>query len=163
MTDAEAAAAYNCLQPEILEAFAGSSEAGAAQHLSWTHASTGPYISGTHGGRYVSNTVNDVGREAYLKYEDIGTAPVGSIMVKNSFVVMENGKVAVGPIFTMTKMEAGWNPDTADWRYGMVMPDGSTFGATRGKNAAGMGFCHDCHIAAEDTDYLMFLPDDLRK
>jgi len=145
-----------------MAAFAGSAEAAGGAHVTWPHISTMPYLSGTHGGRYVHNISNDIGEEAYRQFEDIGEAPVGAIYVKNSFVVMGNGQVAIGPLFTMTKMEDGWSPDTADWRYGMVMPDGSLFGATNGRNSAGMAFCHDCHIAAEDTDYLMFMPDYVR-
>ena len=116
-------------------AFAGSTEAAGAAHLNWPHVSTGPYQSITHGGRYVSNTANDVAVVAYMKYEEIGKAPVGSILAKNSFAILEDGKAAIGPLFTMTKMEEGWNPETGDWRYSMVMPGGSTVGVTKGPNA----------------------------
>ncbi len=163
VSDAEARAAYDCLKPEMTAAFAGSTEAAGAAHLNWPHVSTGPYQSITHGGRYVSNTANDVAVVAYMKYEEIGKAPVGSILAKNSFAILEDGKAAIGPLFTMTKMEEGWNPETGDWRYSMVMPGGSTVGVTKGPNAANMDFCHECHIAGEESDYLFFLPEDFRK
>ncbi len=44
----------------------------------------------------------------------------------------------------------------------MIMPDGVIFGQTKGKNSAGMVFCMECHAAAEETDHLMFLPDEYR-
>jgi len=163
VSDAEARAAYDCLKPEMAAAFAGSTEAAGAAHLNWPHVSTGPYQSITHGGRYVSNTANDVAVVAYMKYEEIGKAPVGSILAKNSFTILEDGKAAIGPLFTMTKMEEGWNPETGDWRYSMVMPGGATVGVTKGPNAANMDFCHECHIAGEESDYLLFLPEDFRK
>ena len=44
----------------------------------------------------------------------------------------------------------------------MIMPDGKTFGVTKGKNAAGVKFCITCHAGA-DVDQMMFLPDEVRR
>ncbi len=60
-------------------------------------------------------------------------------------------------------MEPGFMAEFDDWKYTLIMPDGSTWGVTKGKNSSGMQFCIDCHVAAEDYDYLWFLPDEFRK
>ena len=44
----------------------------------------------------------------------------------------------------------------------MITPGGVIFGQTGGKNSAGMVFCMECHAAAEDTDHLLFMPDEYR-
>ena len=88
--------------------------------------------------------------------------PAGSILVKDSFLAHPDGTLAVGPLFVMEKV-ANFDKRTGNWRYTMVMPDGSVFGVTNGQNAAGMEFCHTCHaIQAADQDYLFFLPEEFR-
>ncbi|MFQ5745262.1 MAG: hypothetical protein ACE5HV_17025, partial [Acidobacteriota bacterium] len=66
-----------------------------------------------------------------------------------------------GPLFLMEKMPAGFSPETGDWRYTMIMPNGSVFGATKGRNADKVQFCADCH-GASDNDSMFFLPTEYR-
>ena len=121
------------------------------------------YNSATHGGRMVNNYSNSVGKKAYAKFDDLDTkAPRHSVYMKDSFSVGKNGSLTPGPIFLMEKMKAGFNQATGDWRYYMIMPSGDLFGVTKGKNAGGMKFCHDCHVGAEDNDFLFFLPEEVR-
>ena len=87
----------------------------------------------------------------------------GSVLTKNSFVVKSDGKAAVGPLFLTRKTADGWDQSTGDWQYSMIMPDGTVFGVTRGKNSDGMQFCAQCHNAAQETDGLFFLPADYRR
>jgi len=163
LTDAEAAAAYDCLYPEIKASYANTGIPATRDWRDWaTQFSTGAYVSATHGGRYVNNYSNTAGAEAYGKYEDLETMPVNSVLIKDSFSVNGDGSLSIGPLFIMEKMGSGFNPDTGDWRYYMLTPDGNLFGITKGTNSAGMAFCNDCHIGAEDTDYMMFLPDEYR-
>ncbi len=122
-----------------------------------------PYTSDTHGGRLVNNYANRLARKAYGKYEKVKRMPIGSILAKDSFTVTKTGAAAAGPLFMMEKMVRGWNKETADWKYTMIMPNGTVFGRTRGKNAAGMAFCHECHVSGEDNDFLLFLPEEIRK
>ncbi len=121
------------------------------------------YVSGTHGGRYVENFVNRKGLRDYKKYDDLKKMTRGGTVVKPSFTIGGDGKAVLGPLFVMEKMRGGFNKATGDWRYAMVMPGGKLFGLTGGKNAAGLKFCHDCHVGAEDNDYLLFLPEEVRK
>ena len=128
----------------------------------WDRYNTQPYVSATHGGRFVNNFANATGRK-YGKFEDGGAMAVGAIMAKDSFMVQAGGKMAAGPLFLMEKMPAGFNQKSGNWRYTMVMPDGAVFGTTGGKGNAKVGFCITCHAAvAEDQDSLMFLPDEYR-
>ena len=162
LTDAESAAAYDCIMNDMATAYSKSGNAMAANYLTWRRYSKTAYQSGTHGGRFTQNYANDKGR-AYGAFEDSGPMPAGTQLAKDSFTVNAKGQVGVGPLFTMEKMQAGFNADSGDWRYSMIMPDGSVFGTTGGANAKGVAFCIGCHgIMAEDTDSLYFLPEEYR-
>lgn len=162
MTDAEAAIVYDCVQGYMKAAYSVADDPAGAQFLDWSNYSLVPYVSGTHGNRYVMNYGNDAG-SAYGEYEEAGTMPAGAKLVKNSFVVSPTGQVSVGPLFLMEKMDAGFSEASGDWKYTMVMPDGSTFGVTGGANADAVEFCIGCHaIVGEDQDALYFLPEEYR-
>lgn len=135
----------------------------AKSFLDWKKFATTPYVSATHGGRFVVNYANDIGEEPYGRYEAIGTMPPGGITAKPSFTISQDGVAALGPLFLMEKMEAGWYPQSGDWRYTMVMPDGTVFGRTLGQNSDAVAFCIDCHAAVGDTqDHLFLLPEEVR-
>ncbi len=162
MTDAEAVAVYDCLMRELKAAYAKSDNKVAVSYMSWARYSTQAYQSGTHGGRYVQNYGNAAAR-AYGAYEKAGTMPAGAILAKDSFAVTPKGKASVGPLFLMEKMNAGFNAGTGDWRYTMIMPNGSVFGTTGGKGGAKMQFCADCHLSVTpDVDSMLFMPDEYR-
>ena len=89
--------------------------------------------------------------------------PVGSVLAKDSFAVTAYGQVFPGPLFLMEKHNAGFNANTHNWQYTLIMPNGQTVGTTNGKGSASVKFCYECHNAvAEDQDALMFLPEELR-
>ena len=89
--------------------------------------------------------------------------PVGSVLAKDSFTVTEEGKVFAGALFVMEKLSAGASLDNADWRYVMIMPDGSLFGDSMGDGAEEMTFCHVCHKVKASRDYLYFVPKKYRR
>lgn len=162
LTDAEAATAYDCLREAMRAAYGKSGNATATSYADWRRYSRVAYQSATHGGRYVQNYANATAR-AYGVFEKAGVMPVGSVLAKDSFLVDGNGKATMGPLFTMEKMPAGFSASSGDWKYTMIMPNGSVFGITNGKNSAGMQFCVECHAAvAEEQDHMMFLPDEYR-
>jgi hypothetical protein len=145
--------------------FAGYAKSGlgsAENYMNWANVATAPYPSATHGGRFVNNYVNGVGAANYRKYEDAAPAKVGTVLAKDSFLVNGKGQSGAGPLFLMQKMEKGFNASTADWNYIIVMPNGAIGGATGGKNAANVQFCHDCHVAVADQDHMFFLPEEFR-
>ena len=162
VTDAEAVAVYDCLLQELKAAYAKSDNKIALSYMSWPRYSKQAYLSGTHGNRYVQNYANAKAR-AYGAYEKAGTMPVGSAIAKDSFAVTVNGKVTIGPLFLMEKMNAGFSPSSGDWRYTMIMPNGSVFGTTWGAGSAKVQFCADCHMSVTpDVDSMMFMPDEYR-
>tara|TARA_Y100000588_G_scaffold26608_1_gene26161 strand:- start:879 stop:1232 length:354 start_codon:yes stop_codon:yes gene_type:complete len=114
-----------------------------------------------HGRRFVSNFVN-AKAVAYLQYEKAGTLPVGAIIAKDSFVVAKDGTLTPGTLFVMEKMAKGFSYVSDDWRYAMIMPDGSLFGETNGENAGRVEFCIGCHLAQEKQDHLYFVPKKYR-
>ncbi len=162
LTGAEATAAYDCILNQMQAAYAKSGDPIAKAYAGWRRYSRTAYQSDTHGGRFMQNYANAVGR-AYGAFENSGPMPAGAQLAKDSFTVNAKGQVGVGPLFTMEKMPAGFNAESADWRYSMIMPNGAVFGTTNGRNAAGVQFCVNCHGAvSEDQDSMFFLPDELR-
>ena len=99
---------------------------------------------------------------AYGKYEESGVLPAGAVLAKDSFGVTKRGEVRIGPLFTMVKMEKGFNEASADWQYVLITPKAKTIGATGGANAKKVNFCIKCHQSAEDWDQMFFLPDEYR-
>ncbi len=162
ITDAEAVLVYDCLHREMQAAYAKSDHAIAVSYASWPRYSRQAYVSGTHGNRYVQNFANAKGR-AYGAFENAGRMPAGAMLAKDSFSVLPNGRIMVGPLFAMEKMPAGFNPGSGDWRYTMIMPDGSVFGVTKGAGGQKVAFCVACHMGvASDMDSMLFLPEEYR-
>ena len=115
----------------------------------------------------MNNWTNDVGKDEYVKFEDGEAAPVGSIFVKESFAIKKDGKVGLGPLFIMEKMEAGFFPDGDDWKYTLITPKGKVRGTGKiGEKdgepvQVGVQFCVNCHLAG--IDHMMYMPDEVRK
>jgi hypothetical protein len=163
LTAAEATALYDCLKPVMAKAYKSGGHWAAKKWTGFEVVSTQAYTSATHGGRKVINAVNKIGSKAYQTYEDVKSMPIGSTVAKPSFTIGKDGQANLGPLFIMEKMTRGFNADTADWRYAAVMPTGATMGLTKGMNAGAVAFCHECHVSGEDNDYMLFLPEEVRK
>jgi hypothetical protein len=193
LSDVEAAATYERIADGLRAAYAKSDHPVAVTYFRWRRYNKAPYVSETHGGRYVNNFANDVAK-AYGAFEKAGVMPEGSVLAKDSFRVPPKnpcaanpcavnpcaanpcavnpcaanpcaaaGKEQPGPLFIMEKMAAGFSPESGDWRYIMIMPDGAVFGTTKGKNADKVGFCAECHgLVGETQDSLYFLPEEYR-
>lgn len=157
LPDQEREALYLKIQNRLQSGYGISTNKTAKAYQSWARVNTAPYLSATHGRRFINNYAN--GKAAsYLKYEKSGTLPAGAIIAKDSFVVAKDGTLTEGPLFIMEKMEKGFSYVSGDWRYSMVMPDGSYFGETGGENAKRVEFCIGCHLAREKYDHLFFVP-----
>ena len=153
---------YDCLKPKLKKAYRGGGHWAANRWGKWKSFATMAYRSDTHGGRFVQNYSNRIGARAYARYDKTKRMPIGSTLAKPSFTVSKGGVASMGPLFIMEKMTKGWNKATADWRYAMIMPNGSTMGITKGKNSKALTFCHECHAGAEDNDYMLFMPDEYK-
>ena len=162
LADADALTIYDRIVQDMVAAYKKSGSPYAEDYRTWRHYNTSPYLSATHGNRYVNNYAN-ARASAYGKAEQAGTLPEGSVLAKDSFEVTDRGDVLTGPLGLMEKMEPGFNPEGRDWRYTMIMPDGTLFGTTNGENSQRVEFCMDCHIAAgDDQDHLFFVPEGYR-
>ncbi len=128
----------------------------------WKIFNSSTYLSETHGGRYLNNYANEIAASTYGKYEDVTQMPVGSVVVKDGFAVNSSGQTGLSPLFVMEKMKTGFNKETGDWRYTMIMPNGAVVGTTNGKGSASVQFCADCHIGGEENDFMLFLPEEYR-
>jgi hypothetical protein len=149
--------------PPLHIAYSDSGLSESKSFVDWKNFANAPYVSSTHGERFVVNHANNAAEEPYGKYEEIGTMPRGGIIAKPSFTISANGNAELGPLFVMEKMDAGWHPSSKDWRYTMVMPDGTVAGRTHGPKAEAVEFCVGCHAeVADEQDSLFFIPDEFR-
>ena len=159
---AEALTIYDNVADRMAKGYAASGDTTAKAYRDWRLYNTAPYRSATHGNRYVNNYVNPIGK-AYGTMKPGDRLPAGTIIAKDSLTVTSKRDVFAGALFIMERLPTGQSPKTADWRYKMIMPDGSLFGDTRGDNADKVAFCHDCHVAASDDDYLFFMPEEYKR
>ncbi len=157
---ATASRIYDEMVADMVAAYALSQDPNAARYRSWQRYNTAPYRATEHGDRYLNNYANPEGA-AYGKFEQAGVMPEGAVIAKDSFSVLKNGRSFAGPLFLMEKLTPGASPETRDWRYTMIMPDGSLWGATGGDNAEKVAFCAACHNAVE-PDALFLLPEAYR-
>jgi class 3 adenylate cyclase len=162
LADADALTIYDRIRDNMVAGYGRSNDAFSTVYHTWRRYNTAPYLSATHGKRYVNNYANDAAK-AYGWFEEADTLPVGSVLAKDSFEVTDRGDVVTGPLTLMEKMQPGFNPEGRDWRYTMIMPDGALFGTTNGEGSERVEFCMECHIAAGDEqDHLFFIPEQHR-
>lgn len=164
LTDEQASAEYEKILPALKEAYAKSGVPASTAYFEWKRFNTAPYKSSTHGQRFVNNFANAVAEAGYGQYEDAPTMPVGAVLAKDSFKLTRKGKIRKGPLFVMEKMASGFNPDSLDWKYTLVLPNGKIMGETNGKASKKVAFCAACHNGmGAETDGLTFLPKQYRR
>ncbi|RLJ60672.1 cytochrome P460 [Litoreibacter meonggei] len=148
---------YDCLKDAMAEGYAKQGDEIASNFRSWTVSSTRPAVAGPHGNRLLQTFANDIAAEQYLKFAEEGVVmPVGSVLAKESIKISKKKKKAVtGPLFIMTKMEAGAIPETADWLYAGIQPNGKVMKIKQ-------SFCHDCHANYPDQDMLAYPLEEVR-
>ncbi|MFQ5764650.1 MAG: adenylate/guanylate cyclase domain-containing protein [Rhodospirillales bacterium] len=158
LADVDALTIYDRIRDDLAATYRRSGNRYAGVYQTWRRYNVTPYLSATHGRRYVNNYANPRAK-AYGKFGAAGTMPEGSVLAKDSFEVTTRGDVVTGPLTLMEKMQRDFNPESRDWRYTMIMPDGSVFGTTKGEGSERVEFCVDCHRAAGDEhDHLFFVP-----
>jgi len=158
----DAMTVYNRILDDMVAGYMVSRDPTARRYRGWRRYNLAPYRSATHGERFVNNYANGIAAD-YDRLAEVDALPVGSVLAKDSFAVTGHGDVFSGPLFLMQKMPAGFNPPSRDWRYSMVLPDGTFFGVTNGVNSQRVAFCVPCHAAAGDEmDHLFFVPEDNR-
>ncbi len=157
----EAASLYPSLKARMRAAYMPSRHAAAEHYQDWRRYTAAPFLSSPHGNRYVS-VYADATAERAGGLNPADTLPEGATIAMDSFTVTRDGLVAPGALFVMEKMAPGFNPVGGDWRYTMILPDGTVFGTTHGRGGEAVRFCVACHLAAEDNDHIHALPAEVR-
>ncbi|MBE0454953.1 MAG: cytochrome P460 family protein [Roseovarius sp.] len=148
---------YACIGDQMAAAYAQEGNEVATAYRDWAVTATRPAVQGAHGNRLLLTFANDVAAEQYLKFaeEDV-TMPAGSVLAKESITISTKNKEArVGPLFIMTKGEAGSAPETGDWVYAGLQPNGQPMKFKQ-------NFCHDCHVAWETQDMMAYPVEEVR-
>ncbi|MEM7463030.1 MAG: cytochrome P460 family protein [Pseudomonadota bacterium] len=160
--EAEAGKIYQSLKDEMEVSYEMSGIPEIKNYQSWDLFNSLPYLSETHGRRYVNNYANKVGANYGKLAKGEKHAP-GTVLAKDSLTLTDNGQFFPGALFIMEKLAAGTNPQTADWRYIMISPDGSVFGDTTGDQRENVNYCHDCHKVRASYDYVFYIPEEFRR
>ncbi len=146
-------ALYACVIDDLAAGYAAEGHEIGSVYRDWVPTATGPYNPGPHGERFLNTFANDVAAEQYNQYA-FGEfeMPVGSILAKESYKLRDDGTPRHGPLFIMTKVEAGGEAEEFDnWVYSAVQPNGKNMGVKQ-------SFCHNCHQAFQDQDSMGY-PD----
>lgn len=131
---------------------------------------TGLQYSGMHWGQSVIVFVNqhrDIYRRNHrtylLEFEEADEDetyeytpyPVGTIFVKENFLLHIDQKAQALTLAIMIKHKPGYDPELGDWEFIQVGADGQTIvqGASS-KNPAVASLCGDCHKNLADRDYI---------
>ncbi len=131
---------------------------------------TGLQYSGMHWGQSVIIFVNqhrDIYRRNHLTYlQEFEEAdedetyeytpyPVGTIFVKENFLVQVDAKAQALTLAIMIKREPGYDPELGDWEFVQIGHDGQTIvqGASS-KEPAVANLCGTCHKNLADRDYI---------
>lgn len=157
LDEAAVVALYDCLKDEMAASYAKSDDPTGQNYRTWSVTSTRPAVQGAHDNRLLQTFANPIAAQQYLKFEEEGVEmPSGSVLAKESITVSIGSKAArVGPLFIMEKLEAGGASETDDWLYSGIQPDGKQMQFPQ-------SFCHDCHQAWEDQDFLAYPIEDVR-
>lgn len=154
---ADIASIYDCIGDKMPEGYSKGGDMVAKDYRNWTVTGTRHGVAGAHGNRLLMTYANDIAAEQYLKFAEDGVVmPVGSILAKESIKINKKKQAAVvGPLFIMTKLEAGAAAETNDWLYGGIQPNGKPMKFRQ-------AFCHDCHSSWEDQDFLAYPLEEVR-
>jgi hypothetical protein len=111
----------------------------------WTKLTPKPIVASGHGGTWADIYLNDGARDGYLA----ATAryPRCAAIVKPLY--SDAGATRILELMIMVKMPAGYDPENADWWYGVYDATGRKT-RRRGKLIG----CISCHAFAAETDYL---------
>jgi len=157
LTEADVNEIYDCMKDRLTAAYTKQGNKVAENYRNWAPTATRAAVAGPHGERLLLTFVNPIGAEQYLKFEEEGVVmPVGSVLAKESIKINKKKKAAVvGPLFLMTKLEAGGAPEAGDWRYDALTPGGKPMKIKQ-------AFCADCHNAFEGQDALGYPVEEVR-
>jgi hypothetical protein len=160
VTPAEVAATAACLGPALDAALASARDPVLRGAADWAPMSKA--YRGSEHGIFLQVYANATAAGSYRSYELGAPIPVGGAVLKRSFRVAADGTAEPFALFLMERMAPGFSPDTNDWRFALIDPDGRTAGATNGPDDAKVRYCAACHATARRQDFLLFVPPDFR-
>ena len=160
LTAAEAAATAACLGSALDAVLASAQDPVLRGAAAWAPMSQA--YRGSEHGMFLQVYANAGAAASYRNYELGAPIQVGGTVLKRSFRVAADGKASPFALFVMERMAPGFSPDTNDWRFALIGPDGSTVGATNGPDDAKVRYCAACHATARRQDFLLFVPPGLR-
>ncbi len=157
LDEAGVAALYACIDDTLAASYAADNHPVGSVYRDWQVTSTGAYVPGVHGNRLLLTFANDVAYDDYVQYrfEEGFTMPTGSVLAKESFSLTNDGAPRVGPLFIMTKVDAGEADEFDNWVYSAVRANGKPMNISQ-------SFCHDCHAAYVDQDSMGYPAPDVR-
>jgi len=158
MSEEQIVEAFNCIKEDLRAGYAKSDNPWAKDYLGWGRTATRPANPGPHGNRFLNTTVNAIGYNEYIKYDDEregNPMPVGTVIAKEVFNVNKKLKVTKGQLFFMEKVAAGTADEWGNWVYSAIKPNGDPMKISQ-------KFCHDCHGAFSDQDALGYPDEDVR-
>ncbi len=157
LEEPEILAFYDCLKDQMAEGYAAEDDPVGSVYRDWAVTSTRPAVAGPHGERLLQTFANDIAADQYLQFAEEGfVMPAGSVLAKESITLSsQRGAARPGPLFVMTKLDPGAAPDTNDWLYAGVQPNGKVMNVQQ-------SFCHDCHIAWDYRDMLAYPLEEVR-
>ena len=161
LKSSDANAIYDSIVEQMADGYAQSGNSFAQDYRNWRQDNNAPYLSAGHGNRFLNNYGNNIAK-GYLKLRRGQEMPTGSVLAKDSFTVTDTDDIFAGALFLMEKLTTNSNPATGDWRYVMIMPDGSIFGDSAVADDTSMQFCHDCHKRVKTRDFLFLIPQEFR-
>ena len=159
ITGDDAEAIYQSLRLRMKQGYMLSRLPVAGQYQEWRRYNAVPYLSKSHGNRYLNNYANRPEFD-FANPPDGIVYPAGTVLAKDAFSVTDHDDVYPASLFIMEKLEAGASPKTADWRYVAIFPDGSIAGDTTGDMPESVEYCHQCHTLVKDKDYLFGVPSE---
>lgn len=122
----------------------------------WTIQATSHGPSPSLGMAHAGND-STVIRQVHFKngqYPSNGKYPVGTVIVKHS----TNPAGSVNELTAMVKRGNNFNPNTGDWEFFMLMPDGKIAKDGSGNPMRGAalmgGMCGSCHAQVAYKDYI---------
>jgi hypothetical protein len=160
LTPGEVAAMAACLAPALDAVLASAREPALRGAAAWPPMSKA--YRGSEHGMFLQVYANAAAAASYKNYELGAAIPVGGVVLKRSFRVAADGKASPFALFVMERMAQGFSPDTNDWRFALIGPDGRLVGATNGPDDAKVRYCASCHASARRQDFLLFVPPGLR-
>lgn len=159
LTDQEAAAVGDCMRPRVIALANASGDLRLKGSGEWRRFSS-QFYSSEHG-RYLE-VAGNAAAEEFLKFEDGAPLPVGAVVTKRSYRVLQSGSVVIDPQFVIERMPKGYDERVGDWKFTLIAPSGEIVGESRGQNWDKVEFCVECHKSAWRQDFLFFVPPPYR-